>query len=80
LGLPGETEEEAREWVKALGLPWYGHCDVCYRWNTNDGTSYRFCAEHTIEEIDAAKARESDLRRYLRERYVRSLDASRKTR
>lgn len=89
LGLPAETDAEANEWVKALGLPWYGHCGVCYKWILNEdwyrqsrvmGPVRLNCPEHTGEEQRAATLREQDLRRYLRERYVHSLDAERNAR
>lgn len=66
LGLFAADEDEARELVMHLGLPWYGHCAVCYKWTANEPHS--LCQDHTAAEYAAATLRREDLRRYLWER------------
>jgi hypothetical protein len=36
IGLEATTPEEAFEEVKAMGLPIYNHCDICYKFIANE--------------------------------------------
>lgn len=72
LGLPAETAEEAREWVRYLKLPWHNHCGVCQAPLTISVP--RVCpSKHSASQVDAAERRRHALRKYLHDRYLRSL-------
>jgi hypothetical protein len=73
LGLLAETAEEAEAEVISLGLPWYGHCNVCYKWIANE--PHQICpTPHSAAERYAARLRANDLRRYLYERALDGLE------
>jgi hypothetical protein len=48
IALRAQTREEAFEEVKKLGLPIYGHCDVCYKFIANEHRYRLTCPEHGL--------------------------------